>query len=118
MNKLKISRIKSGLSAKAVAAELNVTQQTISYWENGHRQPSMENYIKLAKIYGVPTDCLLEKDIEENEFAAELKKEPVIDDEFSNITEAERQLLKSFRRCNQVDRARVLAYAEGASNQL
>lgn len=78
MNQLKISRIKCGLSAKAVAAELDVTQQTISYWENGHRQPSMENYIKLANIYGVSVDYLTGKNANTTLNDSNEKKEPAV----------------------------------------
>lgn len=31
----------------------SITKQTISYWENGSKNPTLENLTKLAKIIGV-----------------------------------------------------------------
>lgn len=118
MNRFKLARMNSGLQQKVVASELGVSVQSMSYWESGNRTPSKENLLKMAEMYGVSTDYLLGKDPEDVAIVAEIKKEPVLADEFSDLTESERQLLKSFRRCTPVSRARVLAYAEGASDHL
>lgn len=116
MNRFKEARMRSGIDQKTVADLLNISVQSVSNWETGSRSPSKKNTRKLAEIYGVKMDYLLGADVEDIQHFDETKKEPVIIDEFSGLTEAERQLLKSFRRCNLVSRARVLAYAEGASD--
>ena len=118
MNKFKEARMRCGIAQKTVASKLEVSIQSVSNWENDTRAPSRENVMKMAEMYGVTTDYLLGKDVEENQHVVETKKEPVYADEFSDLTESERQLLKSFRRCTPVSRARVLAYAEGASDHL
>ena len=118
MNRFKEARMRCGIAQKTVSSKLGVSIQSVSNWENDTRAPSRENVMKMAEMYGVTTDYLLGKDIEENQLAVETKKEPVLADEFSDLTESERQLLKSFRRCTPVSRARVLAYAEGASDHL
>ena len=119
MNRFKVARLNKGIPQKIAASEVGVSVQSMSYWETGTRAPSRENLLKMAEMYGVTTDYLLGKDVEEiPSQVVETKKEPVIIDEFSDLSEAERQLLKSFRRCNTVSRARVLAYAEGASDHL
>lgn len=118
MNKFKEARMRSGIAQKTVADMLNISVQSVSNWENDSRSPSKKNIKLLAEIYGVSVEYLMGSEVENVQQNVETKKEPVVIDEFSNITEAERQLLKSFRRCNPVSRARVLAYAEGASDQL
>ena len=123
MNKFKEARMRCGIAQKTVASKLNVSIQSVSNWENDSRSPSRENVIKMAEMYGVSIDYLLNKQAEDIQHAVdtqpvEIKKEPITQDEFSDLSEAERQLLKSFRRCSSVSRARVLAYAEGASDHL
>ena len=118
MNRFKEARMRCGIAQKTVASKLGVSIQSVSNWENDVRAPSRENVKLMADLYGISADYLLET---ENEFVqpiVETKKEPILADEFSDLTESERQLLKSFRRCTPVSRARVLAYAEGASDHL
>ena len=110
--------MRCGIAQKTVASKLNVSIQSVSNWENDSRSPSRENVVKMAEMYGVSIDYLLNKQSEDIQQPVEIKKEPIEQDEFSDLSEAERQLLKSFRRCSSVSRARVLAYAEGASDHL
>ena len=118
MNRLKEARMRCGIAQKTIADLLDVSIQSVSNWENDSRSPSKKNIKKLSEIYGVTMEYLLDTEVENIQPVAETKKEPAIVDEFLGLTEAERQLLKSFRRCTPVSRARVLAYAEGASDHL
>ena len=52
-------RKKSGLSQSQLAKKLNVSQQSISQWENGTREPSIEMLKKLAEIFGCTIDELV-----------------------------------------------------------
>lgn len=45
-----------------LAALLQVSRQTVSNWENNNIMPSIEMLIKLADLFGVSTDFLLERD--------------------------------------------------------
>ncbi|MBP5406173.1 helix-turn-helix transcriptional regulator [bacterium] len=45
-----------------LAAILHVSRQTVSNWENNNIMPSIEMLIKLADLFGVSTDFLLERD--------------------------------------------------------
>ncbi|WP_343208906.1 helix-turn-helix transcriptional regulator [Anaerolentibacter hominis] len=58
-NKLKRLRLEKKLTQSQVAKLLGVTGSIISAYENSLRQPSYENLIKLAALYGVSTDYLL-----------------------------------------------------------
>ncbi len=52
----------SNMSQDELAEKLNVTRQSISLWENGQTQPSLENIVALAKLFEVSTDELLVSD--------------------------------------------------------
>lgn len=49
----------SGWSQVEVAKRLGVTKQTVSNWENGNIQPSIEMLVRLAKLFNISTDYLL-----------------------------------------------------------
>ena len=49
------------MSQDELAEKLEVTRQSISLWETGQTQPSLENIVALAKLFNVSTDDLLAK---------------------------------------------------------
>lgn len=57
--RLKELRIERNLKLKDVAEKLNVTIRTISRYEDGTREPSVEMIIKFCKLYEVSADYLL-----------------------------------------------------------
>ena len=57
--KLKELREENNLTQSAVAAFLNVKQNTYSQYENEKRQLPIDVLIKLAKFYKVSTDYIL-----------------------------------------------------------
>ncbi|MGN0979027.1 MAG: helix-turn-helix transcriptional regulator [Candidatus Avoscillospira sp.] len=52
-------RVAFGWSQVDLAKRLSVTKQTVSNWENGNIQPSVEMLVRLAQIFRVTTDYLL-----------------------------------------------------------
>lgn len=48
-----------GWSQVEVARRLGVTKQTVSNWENGNIQPSVDMLVRLAKLFQVSADYLL-----------------------------------------------------------
>lgn len=56
---IKKYRKANNLSQDDLAEKLNVSRQSISLWENGQTQPTLENIVALAKVFGVSTDALL-----------------------------------------------------------
>lgn len=62
--KLKEYRIKLHLTQQQVADRIGINQRTYSGYENGQSEPSIENLIKLAKLFGVSVDTLIENDAE------------------------------------------------------
>ena len=49
----------NNMSQDDLAEKLNVTRQSISLWENGQTQPTIENIIAIAEVFGVATDDIL-----------------------------------------------------------
>ena len=47
------------MSQDELAEQLGVTRQSISLWENGQTQPSLDNIVALASLFGISTDNLL-----------------------------------------------------------
>ena len=63
--KLQWQRKKKGMSQEALAAELDVSRQAVSKWEQDGALPDSANIIRIAKLFGVSTDYLLMDEIEE-----------------------------------------------------
>lgn len=52
--RVRAARGYAGLQAKELAAQLNISVETMSRIENGHRAPSLEERQRIAEICGVP----------------------------------------------------------------
>ena len=61
-NNLFEARKKSGLSQDKVAEKLGITRQTISKWETNETTPDIYQAKKLAKLYNLSLDELIEFD--------------------------------------------------------
>lgn len=59
---IKNLRTTRGLNQVQLANDLDVSKQTISNWENNNILPSIEMLIKIAQLFSVSTDYLLELD--------------------------------------------------------
>lgn len=58
MNNIRTLRINKGISQDGLAAELNISQQCVSMWETGERDPRTDKLPRLAKILGCSIDDL------------------------------------------------------------
>jgi transcriptional regulator with XRE-family HTH domain len=56
---LEAARVNANLSQKEAAKELNVSNKTISNWENGKSFPSAEKIDALCKLYNVSYDNII-----------------------------------------------------------
>ena len=57
-NKIKELRKKAKLSQKELANKVNISNQAISFYENGKRLPKIETWQKLANFFGVSVSYL------------------------------------------------------------
>ena len=54
-------RIENSIKQEALAKFLNITISTVSMYENGIREPSLETLVKISEFFNVTTDYLLGK---------------------------------------------------------
>ena len=57
--RLKELRKKKNISQLRLATELNTTQNTISRYETGEREPGIDELIKIADYFNVSVDYLI-----------------------------------------------------------
>lgn len=69
-NKLIKLRKDYNLSQEQLASKMNVSASAIGMWEQGRRQPDNETLTKMANIFNVSTDYLLD-----NEISSEFKEQ-------------------------------------------
>lgn len=104
MNRIKQCREKSNLSQKYVAVALGVAAPSVSNWESGKTKPSMDNYVNLAKLFGVSVEYLLGvADKDESE-----EKTPTATSDGSN-----KEYQEVFNLLNNWNRQRALDFAKG-----
>ena len=60
--RIKTLRLAHSLSQVELGTALSVTKQTVSNWENGYIQPSVDMLVRLADFFHSTTDYLLGRD--------------------------------------------------------
>ena len=73
-NSLFHARKKSGLSQEEVAEKIGVSRQTISKWETNETVPDIYHSKKMAKLYRISLDELIEFDIDLQEIEEMIDK--------------------------------------------
>lgn len=58
-NHIRTLRKRKNMTLKELGEIINVSESTISLYENGHREPDFETLIKIAKYFNVTIDYLL-----------------------------------------------------------
>lgn len=58
-NTLKTLRKEKGISQRKLGEILGVVNQTVSFWENGSREPDLDTLIKIAKYFNVTVSYLV-----------------------------------------------------------
>lgn len=103
-------RKRKGLSQEELANELEVSRQSVFKWESGENTPDLEKIKKLAKLFNVSFDVLLddEKDIEE------IKEDEVVSETRSNKPIKFRKTFDSGIKLNTPELANIEhGYADG-----
>ena len=57
---LKEHRTRCGMTQEFVAESMGVSRQAVSKWENGTADPATSNLLKLAKLYGITPEELIQ----------------------------------------------------------
>lgn len=55
---LEACRVNARLKQSELADKLGVTAVTVSNWENGKSQPSLNQLRTLSQLAGIPMDCI------------------------------------------------------------
>jgi len=79
-----------------------LSQGSIAKWQNS--SPKVDNLIKIADYFSVTVGYLL-------------GRENLISAESTDLPQDERQLLTCFKQCDEIDQARILAYAEAIAHK-
>ena len=59
--RLRELRLERNMSQQRLAMELSMTQNTISRYENGEREPGIKELIRIVDYFNVSLDYLLER---------------------------------------------------------
>ena len=86
--KLLLYRKECGLNQQDVASALGISRATLSYYENGSRQPDIEVSFRLCSFYGKTLNDLLSDTADDN--AIELRSIGFDEDALFSITESPR----------------------------
>lgn len=105
MNRIRELREHRDMDQKALAAQIGVSQPTVSDWETGRKVPSSKSAARLADFFGVSIDWLLGRTIEQPEgeedvwaLRERLRRQPELRLLFSATEKATKEdLLKTVR---------------------
>ena len=65
--KIILLRKQKGWSQEELAAQMDVSRQSVSKWESGASMPDIDKIILLSRIFETSTDYLLKDDIDEED---------------------------------------------------
>ncbi len=58
---MKELRLEKNLSQQKLGKVFGVCNQTISFWESGSREPSLDDLLRIARFFAVSVDYLLDE---------------------------------------------------------
>lgn len=105
---LKELRRQKGLTQEQLAEKCNVTNRTVSRWENGNNMPDLDLLIELSDYYEVDLREILSGERKSENMDQEMKETVLQAVDYTN-TEAER-CQKRVRICNAIAMLLIAAY--------
>lgn len=103
MKRIKILREKRNITQVRLGTEIEVSQETISAYENGKVEPKLDNLIRMADFLNTSTDYLLGR-IEDDTPLVDTINE-VVDEELS-------ELLNNYCLLNNLQKKDLLWYSK------
>ena len=107
---LRLLRRACGFSQEEVANVLGVDRSAYSYYESGKTEPNMKNLVKIARMYRVSTDTLLDNE----GFAARI----CIDNEQAPETNMPVVILRNLKQCSSNERTLIALFRTMEDPQL
>ena len=94
-DKIMTLRKKTGWSQEELAAQLNVSRQSVSKWEGAQSIPDMDKVVQMSRLFGVTTDFLLKDELEMEEHT---QSTPVDEPPLRRVTMEEASAYLALRR--------------------
>ena len=89
---LKELRKQNKMTQAGLAEIMNVSQATITYWEQGKREPSCEDLKKLADVFNVSLDYLLNRNNDVHYSSLSKEQEKLLSD-FKSLSKGNKQII-------------------------
>lgn len=105
------------LSQKEFADKLGVSQSSVNYWENGNREPKINQLKKLSERFNVPLHSLLDfplpsnMTIWENDEGEKMISAPINPDDLSmalNMDEGMRVIYTNYNKLNDIGKGKAV----------
>ena len=107
---LRLLRRACGFSQEDVAKVLGVDRSAYSYYESGKTEPSITNLVKIARMYRVSTDTLVDNE----GFAATL----CVDNEQVPETNMPVVILRNLKQCSNDERTLIALFRTMENKEL
>lgn len=132
--KLKELRKLNGKTQYDVAADLGITRQTYSHYETGQRTPTSNVLFKLAGLYKISVDDLMQLTLEldpnvyydapkptkssiELEAFLQYFNNPTNQKKFQNFSKLEKELLYYFEKISDDDKREIIEFTKIKANK-
>ncbi len=102
MDRLRGLREKRNITQVRLSTELEVSQETISAYENGKAEPKIDKLIKIANFLNTSTDYLLGRIDDES---------PLVDLANNVVDEQLNELINNYARLNKLQRKDLIWYS-------
>ncbi|SHJ71351.1 Helix-turn-helix [Anaerobranca californiensis DSM 14826] len=98
MKRLRELRKEKKINQLKLAMDLNITQASISKYEMGKREPSLEVLEKLSDYFGVSTDYLIGKtNVRKNLDVKSLKEDEInLVIKYQQLTDKEKEMVQNY----------------------
>lgn len=110
MLRVKALRKEARMSQAELAEKLHITQTSVSQWETGKSEPSIDVLTQMSEIFNVPVGYILGRENLNGDRSLQKEKAPAEADaeDLGKLTFLERLALTCFRHLPEEDRAEIL----------
>lgn len=108
MNRIKELRQKRNITQIRLSTEIEVSQETISAYENGKAEPRLDNLIKIADFLNTSTDYLLGRIDDDS---------PLIDLANQVVDKQLNELINNYIKLNNLQRKDLIWYSDIVENK-
>ncbi len=102
-NNIKRFRDRIGLSQEQIGSFLGKKREQIAFYENGSRNPSIEELNQLSDLFGIELSALLEEDDEMNavDVALAFRSDEVTNDDLKQVADFQK-IVKNYLKIQRI----------------